>query len=372
MLFLVSAARGAARAPALVDRIRSASEAGARDRRARRTNALAWLALGIVLARGGSARAQPPPSELPAPERVPAVALSLEGPEHCPGTDVLHGEVASLVGRPISDVILPESLDPHVVIRAEGERFVLEIRDGETRRTLRDASCAALVRAAALIVALRIDADTATLAAATAAEPPAPPPAPPAPPPAAPRRRHHPYEAGSRLGAPHVSRPLPLFAIGAGVLVEGGIVPAITASFALDGVLRVDHFEARLRVAYVTEQGQPQALGVSASATIATLLACGRPFDARFALALCGGAEAGTLFARSYGVLRPGSDDPWTVAGVLGVWLPLYPWPSLDISLGAELWARLLRPEFEVAGVGLVWSSDPWGARFGLLLHYGL
>ncbi|MFO0686385.1 MAG: hypothetical protein U0234_30255 [Sandaracinus sp.] len=332
-----------------------------------------WASVWLVLSVAAIASAQEPSVETARP-LVPAAALTLEAPASCPTSDVLRSEIASLVGRPAADVILPEGLDPHVVIRAEGERFVLEIRDGETQRALRDGSCAALMRAAALIVALRIDADTATLAAATAAEPPAPPP-PPDPPPAPatpPRRRHHPYEGGARLGDPRLPRPLPAYALGAGVLVEGGIVPAITASFALDGVLRVDHFEARLRLTYVTEQGQPQSVGVSASAALGTFLACGRPFDARFALALCGGVEAGALFARSYGVLRPGSDEPWTMAGVLGVWLPLIPWQSLDISLGAEVWARLVRPEFDVTGVGVVWTSDPWGARFGLLLHWGL
>lgn len=333
-----------------------------------------WASIVLVLSVAGVVSGQEPPVEGAPSAPLPAAALSLEAPASCPTSDVLQSEIASLVGRPAADVLLPEALDPHVVIRAEGERFVLEIRDGETVRTLRDASCAALMRAAALIVALRIDADTATLAAATAAEPPPPPLPPPAPPEPAPprRRRHHPYEGGAQLGTPTITRPLPTFAIGAGALVEGGIVPAITASFALDGVVRVDHFEARLRVSYVTEQGQAQHVGVSASATLATLLACGRPFDARFALALCGGVEAGTLFARSYGILRPGSDDPWTLAGVLGVWLPLIPWAPLDISLGAELWARLVRPEFDVTGVGVVWTSDPWGARMGVLVHWGL
>lgn len=321
-----------------------------------------WLLLAVV-GEAGHAHAQ----EAPAP--VTASALTLIAPDGCAAEDAVESEVASLVGRPAEEIALPAGLDPQVTITTEGARFILDVHDAEGGRTLRDRSCPALVRAAALIIALRIDADAATLAAATAAEP-EPPSEPPPPPPPPPRFRVSGAEWAGRLPRPYGPGHLPAFAIGAGGLVEAGIVPVISASIAVDVVGRFDRFELRLRGAYVLEQGQPATYGVSASALLVTLLGCGRPFDASFPIAFCGGIETGTLFAHSYGVTVSGASTNWTVAGVVGVWLPLIPWPGIDVSLGAEAWARFYRPEFAVDGIGHVWDSDVFGGRFGLLVHF--
>lgn len=304
-----------------------------------------------------------------------ASQLSLVAPAGCPDEAALESEVSSLIGRPIAEIVLPEGLDAHVAITREGERFMLSIADEDGARILRDGSCPALVRAAALIIALRIDADAATLAAATAAEPtPAPPPAPtPTTPPVAAHRTRYGYDAfewSRRLPSPYPPRTLPTLAIGAGLLVEGGIVPVVSASIAVDLVVRVEHFETRVRAAYVIEQPQPSSYGIAAAAVLGTALACGRPFDVEFALAFCGGIEAGPLLARSYGVTVSGDSASWTVAGVLGLWLPLIPWPGIDISLGTEFWVRFYRPDFVIQGLGPVWDSDPYGGRFGLLVHF--
>jgi hypothetical protein len=292
-----------------------------------------------------------------------ASALTLEAPAACPDTAELQVELASLVGRPVSDIPLPRGLDPHLVVLFEAGRFVLHVGDEEGGRTLADGSCSALVRAAALIIALHIDADAATLAAATAAEPEPRPPGPHA-------GNFDAFEWSGRLANPYPRATLPGFAIGAGGLVEGGIVPVASASVALDIVVRADRFETRVRGSYVFEQPQPRAYGVAASAMLATLLGCGRPFEADFAIAFCGGVEVGSLFAHSYGVAVPALNNAWTTAVVVGVWLPLFPWRGLDVSLGAEVWWRFYRPNFEIAGLGPVWDSDPFGGRFGLLVHF--
>jgi len=313
----------------------------------------------------------------------PASALTIEGPASCPDGDALRSELASLVGRPIEEITLPDGLDPHVVVTAEGARFVLEVHEAQGARTLRDRSCSALVRAAALIVALRIDADAATLAAATAAEPPpppAPPPdvVPPPPPRRTPRRRvgggrhYDAFEWSRRLAQPSVPPTLSTVSIGAGMMVEGGVVPSATASIAGDVVIRVDRFEARVRGSYVLEQGGQNNYGVAASAVLGSVLGCGRPFEVSFAIAFCGGIEAGPLLTHAYGVMTPVATTTWTVAGVVGVWLPLFPWHGIDVSLGVEVWGRFYRPQFIVLGLGHVWDSDPFGGRFALLVHFGV
>jgi hypothetical protein len=297
--------------------------------------------------------------------------LTLAAPESCPDELVLEQEVASLVGGDAAAIPLPAGLDPHITITRDRGRFVLEVHVDDATRTLRDGSCSALVRAAALIIALRVDADAATLAAATAAEPPPPPP-PPADddvlPPA--RRRRYALEWSGRLASPVPPPRLPVFGLGAGVVVESGIVPVISASIAIDAVVRADRFETRVRAAYVLEQGQPTSVGVSAAAILATLLGCGRPFEDTFPLALCGGLEAGQLIARSYGVAYGAQSTPWTMSGVAGLWLPLTPWRGIDVSLGVEVWARFYRPQFVIEGLGHVWDSDLLGGRFALLVNF--
>lgn len=326
-----------------------------------RVRALApWLLLAVV---GTSASAH---------AQEAATTLVLIAPEGCATEGGLEDEVASLVGRPAAEILLPQGLDARVTITAEGASFILRVEDADGARTLRDGSCAALVRAAALIIALRVDADAATLAAAAAAEPenePEPPAPPPAPRPA-PRFRVPVMEWAHRLPRPGTPDRLPLFSLGVGGFVEAGSVPVISASFAVDVVVRVERFELRVRGSYVAEQGQEAVYGVAASAVLATLLGCGRPFDATFPLAFCGGVETGTLFAHSYGVTVSGASTNWTVAGVVGLWLPLIPWPGIDISLGAEAWVRFYRPEFAIDGIGPVWDPGLFGGRFGLLVHF--
>ncbi len=341
-----------------------------------RTTALArWLLLAALVA---WVRA-------PASAQDAASALSLVAPTGCPDELALESELASLVGRPVEQIVLPVGLDPRVTITADDARFILEVRDADGTRTLRDGSCTALVRAAALIIALRIDADAATLAVATAAEPepeaqhapsaPAVPshPAPSRTIPLRGRRRGYDFDAfewSRRLAVPYGPPALPTFSIGVGGIVEAGIVPVISASLAVDLVVRVERFEARVRAAYVLDQRQAASAGIAASAVLGTVLACARPFEADFAIAFCAGVEAGPLLARSYGVTNSGQSAPWTVAGVLGVWLPLFPWRGIDISLGAEAWGRFYRPQFEIGGFGRVWDTELFGGRFALLVHF--
>lgn len=355
--------------------------------RGARARALApWLVWALTLATPLRASAQDDemPAAVPSPAVAMASALTLEAPSACPTAELLRGELASLVGRPLEEIALPAGLDPHIVVTVDGPRFALEVHDAEGTRTLRDRSCSALVRAAALIVALRIDADAATLAAAAASEP-SPTPEPQVQPATTPRppvvrirrrrrRREHGYDAfewSQRLANPFPAPTLSSFALGGGVMVEGGLVPSFTASFVVDALVRVDHFEVRLRGGYALEESQDHAhAGVAASAVTATALLCGRPFGAEFAIAICGGGEGGTLLAHSYGISNSAQAAVGTVAGVVGLWLPLFPWHGVDVSLGAEVWGRLYRPEFVVTGLGRVWDADWFGGRFALLVHF--
>jgi hypothetical protein len=94
-----------------------------------------------------------------------------------------------------------------------------------------------------------------------------------------------------------------------------------------------------------------------------------------FPLALCGGVEGGDLLARSVGVSNPIASDGGFFSAVVGLWLPLFPWTGIDVSLGAEGWARLTRPLFQLdAETGLdprtVYAPDPIGGRFAIAIHW--
>ncbi len=304
-----------------------------------------------------------------------APALTLTVAEGCPDGALLEEQIASLLGRPFREITIPDASRATLSITREEDRYVLVVASASGEQTLRDPSCAALVRAAALIVALQIDADAATLAAATAAERIATPevPPPPAAPTPGPRRLRFVLDHAARLGDPSAPFVVPGVAIGVGAALEAGLVPSVAASFFARAVVRVDRFEVHARVAYAVEQGQASVVGVRASAVSATLLACGRPFDASFALALCGGVEGGDVLARSVGISNPTSSDGGFFSGVVALWLPLFPWPGVELALGAEGWARASTPIFEIeasTGVRTVYAPDPYGGRFALAIHW--
>jgi hypothetical protein len=334
--------------------------------------------LGVIaLAAAARATAQETGEPVaPEAEAIPAITLSV--PDGCPDRVALEAEIASLLGRPFSEIAIPPASRAALSITRDEDRYVLVLTSESGERTLRDPSCAALVRAAALIVALQIDADVATLAAAAAAEaaqvveePVVP--LPPVPAVERSRRSRFILDRAARLGDPTPPFRLPGLALGVGIALDAGLVPSVAASFFADVVVRVDRFELRARIAYAVEQGQPAGMGVRASAALGTLLGCGRPFDTSFPLAFCGGLEGGDLFARSVGVSNPAASDGGFLSAVVGAWLPLFPWPGIELALGVEGWAHVTRPLFQVA-VGsserTLYAPDPYGGRFALAIHW--
>jgi hypothetical protein len=329
-----------------------------------------------LIGASGRATAQEAEAALPEPEPPPAITLTV--PEGCPDRAALESEIASLLGRPFAEIPIPEAGSTALAITRDEGRYVLVVTSATGERTLRDPSCPALVRAAALIVALQIDADAATLAAASAAEASqiAEAPVEPTPIPEPPRRSRvwrFILDRATRLGDPSTPFRLPAFALGVGVALDAGLVPSAAGSFFIDAVVRIDRLELRGRFAYTVEQGQVGRIGVRASAVTGTLLGCGRPFDATFALAFCGGVEGGDLLARSVGISNTLASDGGFFSAVIGIWLPLFPWTGIDVSLGAEGWARITRPLFEMEGrdgVVTLYAPDPFGGRFALVIHW--
>lgn len=297
--------------------------------------------------------------------------LTYVAPATCPTRAELVEEIERILARPWS--ALPGDVGIAVQLEQVDGSFVLTIVLAEGERRLSDGACRPLVLAAALIVALAIDPDTAVRTATT---PPIPPSIAPAIVPSAPSR-----EAPRReLGAPYDTRPAatgpPLLGIGAGVVLDVGLLPEPSFGAAIEGIVRLDSFDLRLRATYLAPSTAQRLDGIGAevSAFAVDVHGCVRPI-ADPALGICGGVHAGALMGIATGpVTRPESGQTpgaWVAVGA-GLWLPWSPWDALDIELSIEGLLSLLRPRFDIDGVGTVFAPFSAGARLGLLVHLDL
>lgn len=299
--------------------------------------------------------------------------LSFEAPEGCPGEGFLVTEVERILARPWSQ--LPSDFAIAVrVVPGQAAGFVVEVQLAEGRRSLRDGACRPLVLAAALIIALAIDPDAALIAATTPVEVEVPVPVevPVVVPP--------PASARDELGSPFdlTPRPLsvPLLGIGAGVALDVGLLPQPAAGPVLEGVLRIERVDVRLRATYLAPSSalRPDGLGAEVSAWVGAAEGCYRPLDDP-RLAICAGLHGGALLGRALGdvsTVEPGNPaGPWLAVGA-GLWLPWTPWDALDLELSIEALASLVRPSFEISGVGTVYTPFPVGGRLGLVVHLDL
>lgn len=296
--------------------------------------------------------------------------LTYVAPSICPGREELVAEIERILSRPWSE--LPSDVGIAVQLEQVEGTFVLSVVLAEGERRLSDATCRPLVLAAALIVALAIDPDTAVRSAAASA-PVIETIAVPAPVVSreAPR---------ADLGSPYASRPSargpPPLGIGAGVVLDVGLLPEPSFGAAIEGIVRLESFDLRLRATYLFPSAAQRLDGIGAevSALAIDVHGCARPI-AEPALGLCGGLYAGALLGVATGpVTRPEpgqTPGAWVAVGA-GLWLPWSPWDALDIELSIEGLLSLLRPRFDIEGVGTIFTPFSAGARFGLLVHLDL
>lgn len=320
-----------------------------------------WLAVLVMPWRAAPARAQDAAQGDGPP-------LTFVGPEGCPTRQDLVLEVERILNRPWS--ALPSDAAIAVQLEARDELFVVTVVLAEGERTLRDRTCRPLMLAAALIIALAIDPEAALLAASTPVEPP------PAPPPITPE----PEMPERDLGSPYDLRvppvPPPLLGIGVGVALDVGLLPLPSAGPVIEGVLRIESFDVRIAAMYLAPASgvRSDGFGAEVSAWLGAVRGCFRPIpDPR--LAICAGAHAGALLGNALGPVttpEPGSPAGAWVAASAGLWLPWAPWDALDLELSVEGLLSVLRPRFEIEGLGPIFEPVAVGARFGLTVHLNL
>lgn len=241
------------------------------------------------------------------------------------------------------------------VTRSEGGADVsLETTDGGLRgaRTLHGSTCDEVTSAAALVIALAIDpkavAAHSQSTGVVAFDPPAvgptsapggspcpPPPVPNAPPPII-VRVPVPAPATSDVSA----------FLDAGVVADVGSLPGPSAGPTARAGIASHRFGARLGVAYLTprfaaappEAGRPTR-GADVSLVTSDLLGCYALIPGATALDVCGGLEAGALFAEGQAFQRSNAAlKPW-LAAVAGIELavPVAGPLTLRAQLGAAV-----------------------------------
>jgi hypothetical protein len=287
----------------------------------------------------------------------------------------------------------PRSLTVVGVVRQPGpRRFTLTLElttrsPGEEptatdRRTLEGETCDALTDAAALIIALGLDAAAETTSAVPEPDPVVPTPPQPAvdrtdeagdPPSAtAPEPARSPATRGAASAPPAPARdPGPALEgwVSAAAGVAGGILPGVGAGVAVEGGVQGRGFRVGISARGLPARStrHPESPDVSGRFDLVTggVLACGVPSAARWSFPLCGQLQAGALRGVGRGaVARPRAQwSPWVglTASASVAWRALR-W--LAPFLTAEGVVAAMRPGFTVGPLpGTIYEAGRFGGR---------
>lgn len=324
-----------------------------RGRAALAAGATATLALltGTAPAKGDPTIAHPPPAAL-SWVRAP-------GAEECPAGPVVGAEVERVLGGPtLSPLAQAEMvIEGRVAPSAGGfeTTLTLTLRSGAVlgTRTLasRDASCAAITREVALVVALMIDPEAALRPAAqppadSLAAPAVPPPAPAgAPPPQAlpPAQAPLPAPAPWRL---HLAAGA---VIGAGLLPAAGVGVRVRAAITPPRLFPLEIGAELFAPVRAAKDGQ----GVELTLAQAFVRAC--PLSGArgaWGFAACAGLDLGSVHGAGFGFSVNRAAELPVVAAALGGRLDVHLTSAVVISAGADLAIPFLRGRFFYDGAG--------------------
>lgn len=318
-------------------------------------------------------------AQLQVPEPpLPADDLVWTAPASCPDREALLAGIERRRGR----LLTPGQVRLRARTSVLGPRryhLELELNLGERRemRVLTANTCAALVDAAALVIALAIDAGPppATTPSPPSPEPPEPPPelpeqlpaltAPPEPPP--PVFADEPPAAPS--GAPPRRRGPGGFVRLQG-LAELGALPGPTGGLALAGGLLWPRFRLELQATYLAPRTATTVQAdVRASLFAGALLGCARPGRGALEFPLCAGLELGGVPGVAVGPgVRATALGRW-LAGVLGVGVVWRVRPRIGLWAAVQGLAAIQRPTFVLRDPGpevVLFDTDVLSARLTL------
>jgi hypothetical protein len=306
--------------------------------------------LSVALA--GLAAAMSATAEIPRPEPAPVV-LRWQAPSECPtGEQVLKDARTLAAGRDEAASGAPVTVDA-VVERLAAARWSLTLAIGRAQRRIEASSCKQLARAAALYVALIMEPSVGAPAESTASA--SPPPAPsPAPSPAPPA----PLASRDVPARPRSQREVSMLAA-AGLLVDSATMPRTE----LLGLLELGARYRRLDLTVRALAGPAQETTImgDAGARLRPMSAALRPCYAvlvthPFRLGACAEGEMGWIHAEGIGVAQVRTSDAvgMSLGGeVAASWAV---GTNFEWRLGAGVLVPVIRPRFELTGVGSVFE----------------
>lgn len=304
------------------------------------------------------------------PSDAPSVAWI--APASCPGGARLRGAIERRLGRPLADDEV--KLSGVVVDDGDAWSVTLQIAIGErsSTRTLTATDCGALTEAAALVVAVSLDA----VQAASMLESPAPAPTPSTPPPPA-RAPTPPVTDPVDAPTDERSRTPPQISIG----VAGGVGVGATPSVAAAVTMQTGVWWRRAAITLGGHWQSPRSASIAGGSVAvqmgaADVRGCGRFTRGRLDVPLCAGLEVGAM--RGRGSVAPGSRTR------VGLWLgaiaSLELWGrvhrNLDLGVAAIAGVPIVRPSFQLRGPGpavAVFAPAPVVARVvaGIRVMFG-
>lgn len=327
------------------------------------------LALSLVLF--AAIPAHRAAAECPADASCAATGLDLvwTAPPGCPDADRVFADVERLSGRTIDKGGRPALGVAAIVEEHEGAwSVVLEVReDGGVPRSRRveGSSCREVADAAAVIVALALDAPPE--------ETPAPPPTPPTPAPIpAPKKPDPPRPPPP---SPSPIRIGPRFAL-LGAL-DAAALPGVSAGGGLSAGLAIEGNRIEIRGLFFAPRDEPFAVpstDVDAGASVAlyagALRYCRVLLDRPVVdLAGCGGVEVGALDARGHGFVTDESALGRWVAPELAFDVHLHLGAGFAIGLELAGLVPTIRDRFRVDG-DLAYTTAPVDGRLALSVAF--
>ncbi|HKY38207.1 MAG TPA: hypothetical protein VJN18_19830 [Polyangiaceae bacterium] len=243
------------------------------------------------------------------------------------------------------------------------------IGGAKNQRTLTAPSCETLASATALIVATAIDPMAAKRASELGRQTSEPVSAP------AETRAHAPKASTpAEASLPFARKPQALSPLSwtVAALSWGGVnvMPHLAWGAGVSLAVERRRLSAGIDVQYWGKQRQASDPRPDAGADFqrysAGLRGCYRFLGGRLRLDGCGGLELIRLHGRGYGVDEPSSGSQAWIAPFFGSSIAWQVRPWLHLVARSELSFPLLRHDFELGGIGLVYRLPPVGQRLGM------